>query len=85
MSTVIREYDVVRVRSLEGITADACGLSRRAPAVGDLGAVVAVLGAESSDERYLIECVQTDGATVWIAAFPLASLDVVSRFGEVSR
>ena len=85
MSLPICEYDVVRVRSLDGVGTDAWGLSRRGPAVGDIGAVVAILNAEGCDEEYLVECVQADGMTAWIAAFPFAALDVVSRFEEVPQ
>lgn len=81
----IHEYDVVRVRSLEGMRADDCGLGSRSPAIGDMGAVVAILNAAEGDglsahETYLIECVLADGATAWMAAFPRASIELMSRF-----
>jgi hypothetical protein len=89
MTNAIREYDVVRVRSLDGIGLDGCGLGCRAPTIGDIGVVVTILSAEESDdardEKYLVECTQDDATTAWIASFPIGALDVVSRIDEVSR
>jgi hypothetical protein len=89
MTNTIREYDVVRVRSLDGIGLDGCGLGCRAPAIGDIGVVVTILSAEDADvardEIYLVECTQADATTAWIASFPIGALDVVSRIDEVSR
>ncbi|MBP6749350.1 MAG: hypothetical protein KA144_06900 [Xanthomonadaceae bacterium] len=86
----IREYDVVRVRSLEGMRADGCGLGSRSPAIGDMGAVVAIVTAAEGDDvpsrdAYLIECVLADGATAWMASFPRDSIELMSRFEEMPR
>ncbi|MCC7249822.1 MAG: hypothetical protein IT473_14460 [Lysobacter sp.] len=86
----IREYDVVRVRSFEGMHLDGCGLGSRSPAIGDMGAVVAILNEAEGDDlssrdAYLIECVLADGATAWMAAFPGASIELMSRFEEMPR
>ncbi len=86
----IREYDVVRILSLEGMRADGCGLGSRSPAIGDMGAVVAILNAAEGDglssrDAYLIECVLADGATAWMASFPRDSIELMSRFEEMPR
>lgn len=86
----IREYDVVRVLSLEGMRADGCGLGSRSPAIGDMGAVVAILttadGDDASvDDAYLVECVLADGTTAWMASFPRDSIESMSRFEEMPR
>jgi hypothetical protein len=90
MTAAIREYDVVRIRSLDGVGLDGCGLGCRAPAIGDVGVVVTILCAEDPsgvqhDDSYLVECTQADATTAWIASFPMRALEVVSRIDEVSR
>jgi hypothetical protein len=94
MTTAIREYDVVRIRSLDGVGLDGGGLGCRAPTIGDIGVVVTILSAEDPDdtrhETYLVECIQADATTAWIASFPIGALEVVSRIehargDEVSR
>lgn len=88
--TTIREYDVVRVRSFEGMHLDGCGLGSRSPTIGDMGAVVAILNAAEGDslsahDAYLIECVLADGATAWMASFPRDSIELMSRFEDMPR
>jgi hypothetical protein len=85
MTIAIREYDIVRIRSLDGVGLDGCGLGSRAPAIGDMGVVVTVLGAEDGEETYLVECTQIDHTTAWIATFPLRALEVISGIQEVSQ
>jgi hypothetical protein len=58
--SAIREYDVVRVRSLDGCHGCA-GLGARVPAIGDTGTVVSLLNA--------------DATTAWIASFPEHALE----------
>ncbi len=89
MTTAIREYDIVRIRSLDGVGLDNCGLGCRTPAIGDVGVVVTIVSAEdssgTSDDQYLVECSQADATTAWIASFPMRALEVVSRIDEVAR
>lgn len=73
--TAIREYDVVRVRSLDGMRHDCANLGARAPAVGDLGTIVSILDGDDRDETFLVECVQPDATTAWIASFPSHALE----------
>lgn len=79
MSTVpesaIKEYDVVRVRSLDGMRHDCAGLGTRAPMIGDLGTIVSILDGDDRHETFLVECVQPDASTAWIAAFPGHALE----------
>ena len=72
--SAIREYDVVRVRSLDGCHGCA-GLGARAPAIGDTGTVVSLLSADGQPDRFMVECVMPDATTVWIASFPEPALE----------
>jgi hypothetical protein len=88
-SRTIREYDIVRVRSLDGVRADEFGLGCRSPAIGELGAVVSILSADGQDdasliESVLVECVSRNATTLWIASFPASSLDVVSAIDSAT-
>jgi hypothetical protein len=67
--SAIREYDVVRVRSLDGCHGCA-GLGARVPVVGDTGTVVSLLSADGQPDLCLVECVMPDATTAWIASFP---------------
>lgn len=75
--TAIREYDMVRVLSLEGCRGCA-GLSARVPAIGDTGAVVSILSADGAPDLYLVECVQPDATTAWLASFPRHALERIA-------
>ena len=75
--SALRELDVVRVISLEGMR---CGLEERyarAPRIGDIAAVVMLLRAPKHADGYLCECVAEDGATCWLATFPRGSIEAV--------
>lgn len=75
--TAIREYDVVRVRSLEGCHG-CVGLGARVPAVGDTGTVVSLLSADDQPDLFMVECVQPDATTAWIASFPGDALERIA-------
>ena len=45
----------------------------RLPRLGDIGAIVHVLG----DDVFTVECVHDDGLTVWLADFAASELDAV--------
>ena len=72
--SAIREYDVVRVRSLDDCHGCA-GLGARVPAVGDAGTVVSLLSADGQPDRFMVECVMPDATTAWIASFPEHALE----------
>jgi hypothetical protein len=46
----------------------------RQPLVGDVGAVVTLLG----DDRAIVECVEGNGLTVWLAEFSIDELEPVA-------
>jgi len=62
-----KELDIVLVRALQTSTrpVDGSELVRRQPRVGGRGIVVHVLGLKA----YVVECVDEDGRTVWLADF----------------
>lgn len=82
--SAIREYDVVRVSSLEGATLDEFGLGCRPPAIGDTGAVVCLLSADGQPDRLMVECVTPDGTAAWIASFPAHALERIES-SETAR
>jgi hypothetical protein len=61
------EFDIVVVQSLRTPTRQLDGTQavRRQPRVGDAGTIVHVLGPHD----YVVESVDTDGMTVWLADF----------------
>jgi hypothetical protein len=75
-----REHDVVRVIWLDGERSftGTPGVARR-PEVGDVGAIVHVY----SERTFMVECVDSDGMTVWIADFHLGELENVRTVGTL--
>ena len=64
----IFEYEVVRV--IAKIPADRIdhGSSKRPPQIGDLGAVVLAHAAQPGHSAaFIVECVGSDGRTIWVA------------------
>lgn len=72
--SAIREYDRVRVRSLDGCHGCA-GLGARVPVIGDTGTVVSLLSADDQPDRFMVECVMPGATTAWIASFPEHALE----------
>ena len=76
---MFQELDTVRITRLPvvatGFTGSASAL--RAPTLGDTGVVV-----HAADGRYVVESVQTDGRTVWLAEFAASDLELVDRRDE---
>jgi hypothetical protein len=72
-----RELDVVRVTSTGTVerTVDGSPGVVRQPAVGDVGTIVHVIGPT----KFIVECVDTEGATVWITDFDLDEIQVVDQ------
>jgi plasmid stabilization system protein ParE len=73
----LREHDVVRVVRLLSPTREAGGTAQvsRQPRVGDVGTIVHVLGPHS----FIVECVDTQGLTAWIADFEAEELEHCPR------
>jgi hypothetical protein len=74
----IREYDVVRVASLDGMHCDPEDVLERAPRVGDTATVVMLLTSPEYMDGYLLECIAAGGYTRWLAIFPRESLELVA-------
>jgi hypothetical protein len=68
--------DVVRVCSLQGhVCRRSFAPSERLPAVGDVGKVRDVLCRHKPPDWFLVEAVEPDGATRWLAEFPAEGLE----------
>lgn len=67
------ELDVVRIARLLTLTRGVDGTEAvvRQPRVGDIGAVVHVLG----EDRFVVECVDASGLTLWLAEFMAEELE----------
>jgi hypothetical protein len=70
----LHDVDTVCVLRLESCAVDPSLEAGRAPAVGDVCAIVRVL----SDHRIVIECVDADGVSAWVAEIDLQDLEAVS-------
>jgi hypothetical protein len=75
-----RELDVVCVCRLlaPSRTIDGTLDVRRQPRVGDIGAIVHAL----SEDEFIVECVDADGLTVWLADFASSELEIVKGHGH---
>jgi hypothetical protein len=75
MMTPPRELDVVRITSIGTAerTVDGSPGFVRQPLVGDVGTIVHVVGPT----RFIVECLDTEGMTVWISDFDLDEVQVV--------
>jgi hypothetical protein len=75
METLV-EYQLVRVvkllRDPEGY--DGWKINQRPPAVGDVGTLLDVLRAPGLRDRYVVECCEPDGTTVWLDDFDAVEL-----------
>ena len=69
--TALKQYDRVRVKCLFRSPSEYDGwrANKRAPAVGDIGALVDILRAEGMPNRFVVECCQPEGVTLWLADF----------------
>lgn len=70
---------VVRVRRLVARPGahDGWAVNRRSPNVGDVGAVVEVVWAPDEEARYVVECVDSEGATEWLAELSADELEPI--------
>lgn len=75
MMTTPREQDVVRITSIGTAerTVDGSPGVVRQPVVGDMGTIVHVVGPT----RFIVECVDGEGQTLWISDFDLDEIQVV--------
>lgn len=72
------EYDVVRVTRLLTPHRQVDGTEgvMRQPEVGDLGTVVHILHDAGGNWKYMVECVDRGGMTVWLCDFDHQELEV---------
>ncbi|MEL6545811.1 MAG: hypothetical protein AAFQ82_14355 [Myxococcota bacterium] len=81
----MKELDTVRVQHLHEANRSYFGSDevKRAPEIGDVGAIVDVLGA---GVRFTVECVDAAGSIVWVADFDAAEIALISReSGEATK
>jgi hypothetical protein len=77
----LREYDVVRVvRLLEQERSfDGTESVRRAPRIGDVGTIIHEYDPSHSGAPVVVEMVDEEGMTVWLADFVCEELELVPR------
>lgn len=75
--SALNERDVVRVLSLAGMECGELDRHWRTPDIGDIATVVMMLRTQPGRDGYLLECVDDDGRTVWLATFPREALEPV--------
>jgi hypothetical protein len=70
----MREYDVVRIARLTNNERyyDGTESVKRSPQIGDIGTIVQVVG-----DNYIVENVNGEGLTVWLADFASAELELI--------
>lgn len=73
----LAEFDVVRVRALNVPSRNFDGSKgvMREPRINDIGVIVHVL---AEDEMFIVECVDADGYTTWLADFSAEELETFS-------
>ena len=69
----------VRVRAVHGTRSPA-----RQPRVGDRGTIVEVFGP-AGEATYLVECVEPDGGTAWVAELAREELEAITPADPVER
>lgn len=82
MVTTLEHYKLVRVKQLLQIpfNYDGWRVNKRPPKVGDWGTLVDILQADGCPDRFVVECCETNGTTVWLADF---NRDELESHGEV--
>jgi hypothetical protein len=69
--TTLEQYQLVRIKQLLQSSSeyDVWRLNTRPPWIGDVGILLDVLHADGLPDRYVVECSETNGTTVWLADF----------------
>lgn len=70
----LHDVDAVRLLRIESCAVDPSLQARRAPAVGDICTIVRVV----TDHRVVLECIDADGASAWVAEIDLQDLEIVA-------
>ncbi len=73
----LTQFELVRVKCLLRPPSEYDGwrVNKRTPAVGDVGTLVDILHAEGLPDRFVVECCQGDGETVWLGDFHADELE----------
>lgn len=81
MSAPFREYDVVRVVRLNSPTRkfDGTDSVKRAPKVGDEATVCDLCDPKGPKAPLIVEMVNAEGMTVWLADFGPDELELIHR------
>ena len=79
MNSALKPYAVVLVLQLvdNEIDRDGWCVNMRSPQTGDIGTLVDVLHADGFPSRYVVECSNSDGTTVWLSDFVSKELELV--------
>jgi hypothetical protein len=82
--SALREYDVVRVSKLLMAERryDGSEAVRRPPAIGDMGTICHEFDPRDPTAPVVVEMVDEDGLTVWLADFARDELELVERPGR---
>jgi hypothetical protein len=75
--TTLEQYQLVRIKTLlqSSNEYDGWRLNKRSPWVGDIGTLVEHLHADGLPDRYVVECSETNGTTVWLSDFHREELE----------
>jgi len=68
---MFKEYEVVKVKALreQQRSYDGSEAVKREPRVGDTGSIVHILGSDGNEMKYVVESVNKEGLTFWVADF----------------
>jgi hypothetical protein len=83
MQGYLKEYDVVRIVKLDQPNRQYDGTEsvKRLPRIDDLGTIVHVYSVSKGTEpAYIVQCVDSDGLTVWLADFTVGELELVESY-----
>jgi hypothetical protein len=75
-----KEYGVVRVIKLDRPNRHFDGTEsvKRPPQMGDIGTIVHISpGTQGMSSRYIVECLDKNGFTVWLAEFTMDEFEFV--------
>lgn len=77
--TSLKQYDIVRVVQMFHPFEAYNGwyANHRTPQVGDIGTIVEILRAPNLPDKYVVEAVEPDGATLWLCDFDIDEITTV--------
>lgn len=75
----LREFDGVRVLSVEGVQWSRLADDGHPPRIGDVATVVEVLHAPGHPDGFECECVDEHGRTLWVETFHRDALELIAK------